>query len=154
MKWDRRVPLPWLALGALVLCAWCSALSGIAGWVTGRDIARREASVQLATAVSVGLDLPPLGVLVTRLDRGGPADRGGIMRGDLIVQLNGTQVQDTRDLRDRLLEQRVGQRVRVTVLRGANEQSVDVVLGPFPDEPQRPYLGVYYTARADEPGDL
>lgn len=154
MKLDRRVSLPWLALIAVIACAWCSAMSGVAGLITGRDMARREASVQMATAVSAGLDLPPLGVLVTRLDRGGPADRGGVERGDLIVRLNGAQVQDVNDLRDRLLALAVGQRVRLTLLRGQDERSLDVVLGTFPGDPQRPYLGVYFTARAEDPADL
>jgi S1-C subfamily serine protease len=154
MKLDRRVPLPWLALIAVVACAWCSAMSGVAGLITGRDMARREASVQMATAISAGLDLPPLGVLVTRLDRGGPADRGGVERGDLIVRLNGAQVQDVNDLRDRLLALAAGQRARLTLLRGQDERSLDVVLGAFPGDPQRPYLGVYFTARAEDPADL
>jgi hypothetical protein len=29
-----------------------------------------------------------------------------------------------------------------------------VRLDTFPDDNQRPYLGIYYTARAEEPADL
>ena len=42
MKLDRRMSVPWLLAGALIACAWCSFLSGIGGWIMGRDLAQRE----------------------------------------------------------------------------------------------------------------
>jgi S1-C subfamily serine protease len=133
---------------------WCGVFAGVGGWVAGRDIGRREARLELSATAAVQPVLPDLGVLVTRLDRSGPAARAGVTRGDVIVAIEGVYVQDARDLRERLLRYRPGDTVRLTLLRDRGEQTVNVVLDAFPGNPRMPYLGVYYTARGEEPADL
>jgi hypothetical protein len=44
--------------------------------------------------------------------------------------------------------------VRLTLLRGDGEQAVSLRLDPFPGDGRRPYLGIYFTARGEEPADL
>jgi PDZ domain-containing secreted protein len=154
MKLERRVPLPWLIAGALVSCVWCSFLSGLGGWIMGRDLAAREQRALYETEVAARADLPQLGVLVTRLDRSGPAQRVGIVRGDMITALNGAHLEDARDLRGQLGDFHPGDSVRLTVLREHGEEDITIRLGSFPGDAGRPYLGIYYTARGDEPADL
>jgi membrane-associated protease RseP (regulator of RpoE activity) len=154
MRLERRGLLPWLILGMTVLCLWCSFLSGVGGWLAGSDIAAREARARYEATSVAGGDLPELGVLVTRLDRGGPAAEAGVVRGDVIVAINGEHVQDARDLRMQLGAHRAGETVRLTLLSEQGEQDVSVRLAPYPGDARRPYLGVYYTARGDEPADL
>jgi PDZ domain-containing secreted protein len=155
MKLERRVPLPWLIVGAVVACVWCSFLSGLGGWVMGRDLTSRADRAQFATETAARSDLQPLGVLVVRLDRAGPAARAGIARNDLIVAVEGTPVEDARDLRDQLRAFHAGDMVRLTLLRDQGQQvDVPVQLAPFPGDGRRAYLGIYYTARVDEPGDV
>jgi PDZ domain-containing secreted protein len=154
MKLERRVPLPWLIAGALVSCLWCSFLSGLGGWIMGRDLTAREQHALYETAVAARADLPQLGVLVTRLDRTGPAQRVGIARGDMITAFNGAHLEDARDLRSHLDDAHPGDSVRLTVLRERGEEDIMLRLGSFPDDVQRPYLGIYYTARGDDPADL
>lgn len=155
MKFERRVPLPWLIAGAVGLCVWCSFLSGIGGWIMGRDLTSREQQAQFATEIAQQKDLPPLGVLVTRLDRTGPAARIGVQRGDTIVAVDGTHVQDARDLRDYLRTLHSGDTVRLKVIRDlGSETDLSLKLDPFPGDSSRPYMGIYYTARGDEPADL
>ncbi|MEN9937802.1 MAG: hypothetical protein RLZZ387_4381 [Chloroflexota bacterium] len=155
MRLERRRLLPWVLLGTTVLCLWCSFISAVGGWLAGSDIAGREARARFsATAEAAGEALPELGVLVTRLDRAGPAALAGVERGDLIVALNGSYIQDARDLRDQLAPYREGETVRLTLLREQGEEIVSVELGAFPGDTRRPYLGVYYTARGEEPADL
>jgi PDZ domain-containing secreted protein len=153
MKVGRQASLPWLIAGAAIFCAWCSFLSGLGGWIMGQDLARREEQAQFATASTLRQDRPPLGVLVVRLDRGGPAERAGVASSDTIVAINGVHVESARDLRDQLLSYHPGDVVRLTVMRD-REQDLPVRLEAFPGDSGRPYLGIYYTARADEPGDL
>src|SRR5437667_7988939 len=117
MKIDRRAPLPWLVSGAVILCAWCSLLSGLGGWIMGQDLTRREEQARFATAIIDRQNRPPLGVLVVRLDRAGPAAHAGVQPDDMIVAINGAHVESARDLRDRLLSYRVGDTVRLTLLR-------------------------------------
>ena len=154
MKLEQRVSLPWLLAGVVIACAWCSFLSGLGGWIMGRDLAGREQQAQFATAIAARSDLPQLGVLVTRLDRTGPAARGGIQRGDSIVAIDGVHVEGARDLRDQLRSFRAGDTVRLTVMGDRGEETVSLKLDPFPGDSQRPYLGIYYTARGEDPADL
>jgi len=153
MRLSRRAALPWLLGGAIVVCLWCSFLSGLGGWIMGQDLARREEQARFATTSTLQQGRVPLGVLVTRLDRTGPAAAAGLQSGDTVIALNGAHVESARDLRDQLLSYRPGAVVRLTVQRD-REEDVSVRLGPFPGDSKRPYLGIYYTARGDEPADL
>lgn len=150
----RRWVITGAIIGGILLCGWCSLLSGISGWVIGGDIASREAKARYAATSVARPDLPPLGVLITRLDRTGPAAQAGMVRGDVITAIDGVQLQDARDLRDALERLRVGVSVRLMLDDGTRKREVQVPLGAFPGEPQRPYLGIYFTSRAEEPGDL
>jgi S1-C subfamily serine protease len=116
----------------------------------GQDLARRE---EQATASAIRPARVPLGVLVIRLDRTGPAESAGIQSQDTITAINGAHVESARDLRDQLLRYRPGDVVRLTVLR-EREEDLPVRLDRFPGDDTRPYLGIYYTARGDEPADL
>ena len=150
MNLERRTTLLWIGGGLLVLCAWCSVFSAAGGWFVGRDMGRRQAN--LATAGQA--DLPPLGVLVTRLDRTSAAARAGIQRGDMIVSIDKTPVQDARDLRDALQNYQPGESAQLGILRGQDKEQVTVRLDPFPGATNKPYLGIYFTARGEEPADL
>jgi len=154
MKLERRVSLPWLIAGTLVSCVWCSFLSGLGGWIMGRDLTAREQHALYETAVAVRADLPQLGVLVTRLDRTGPAQQVGVARGDMITAFNGAHLEDARDLRGHLDDFHPGDNVRLTVQRERGEEDITLRLGSFPGDRLRPYLGIYYTARGDDPADL
>ena len=153
MRLGRRARLLWLLGGAIVVCVWCSFLSGLGGWIMGQDLARREEQARFATAGTLQQGRLPPGVLVTRLDRGGPAATAGLQAGDTVIAINNTRVESARDLRDQLLGYRPGNVVRLTVLRD-REEDLSVTLAPFPSDSRRPYLGIYYTARGDEPADL
>jgi membrane-associated protease RseP (regulator of RpoE activity) len=140
-------------IGSLLVCAWCSLISAVGGWVLGNDMGQREARMVRSGATPTET-LPPLGVLVTRVDRSGPAALAGIARGDIIVAINGTLVQDARDLREQLQNYPVGDTVRLTFLRNNAQTNVSVLIGTYPNEQNRPYIGIYFTARGEEPADL
>ena len=154
MASGQRWPLVILAGLAIVLCGWCSLMSGIGGWLVGSDIAAREERANSAATATALADLPPLGVLVTRMERGSPAAKAGVARGDIITAVNGTPVQDARDLSDALLRYNPKQTVSLTISRERDTLELPVELGAFPDDQRRAYLGIYFTARAEQPADL
>jgi len=73
-------------------------------------------------------------LLVIGLTAGGPADKGGILVGDLITALDGVAIETPEDLFDLLLGDRVGREVPVTVSRGGGEKVVPVVIGERPKQ--------------------
>lgn len=153
MRLGRRATLVWLLCGAFIICLWCSFLSGLGGWIMGQDLAHREEQARFATASTLQQGRVPLGVLVTRLDRSGPAAAAGLRTGDTIIAINDARVESARDLRNQLLGYHPNDVVRLTVQRD-REEDLSVRLQPFPSDNQRAYLGIYYTARGDDPADL
>jgi len=75
-----------------------------------------------------------------------PADKAGIQEGDLIIAVDGQPVDDDHPLQELIGEHRPGDRVEITYLRGEEEQGVMAKLGEHPDDPEQPYLGVYFVS--------
>lgn len=65
-------------------------------------------------------------VLIISLEPDGPALAAGLRDGDLIVSLDDEVVGGLDDLHRLLTESRIGKKVRVGVLRGANRQEIEV----------------------------
>jgi serine protease Do len=70
-----------------------------------------------------GIDLPS-GALVERVLRNGPAARGGVLPGDIIVAFDGSPVEDADRLRFLTANAGVGKSVVVDVVRGAKRGQV------------------------------
>ncbi len=68
------------------------------------------------------------GVLVTQLQRGGPADLAGLKAGDVITQLAGRDVATEEEFTLALQAYRVGQQVPLTYYRGSSRQTATVTL--------------------------
>ena len=73
------------------------------------------------------------GLLVAKVQAGGPAAKAGIRAGELITAVNGTATPDQGSLADVLAGQHPGQVVRVTVVApGGARRTVRVTLGQYP----------------------
>ncbi|GMV40882.1 MAG: hypothetical protein AMXMBFR64_25980 [Myxococcales bacterium] len=75
----------------------------------------------------------PGGALVASVFPGGPADRGGLQKGDVIRTFAGRQVDRHDDLPWVVSTAGVGRSVRVEIERGGKRVEVDVVLGELPE---------------------
>lgn len=64
------------------------------------------------------------GLLVSSVEDGSPADKAGIHVGDIIVSIDGKDVESSGDLRRGLREKKEGDTVRVEVLRGRARQTL------------------------------
>lgn len=69
------------------------------------------------------------GVFVRDVARGSPGARGGLQAGDVITRFNGDPVRDTAVLRARISSRKPGESVRLTVMRGREELTLDVAVG-------------------------
>jgi S1-C subfamily serine protease len=72
-------------------------------------------------------------LLVVGVTPGGPADAGGVLVGDLLLQVDDHRVDSPEDLLDLLAGERVGQPARLRVLRGGTIVDVTVVVGERPN---------------------
>jgi Do/DeqQ family serine protease len=102
------------------------------------------ASGQNVTAdIATSLGLPhPEGVLLTDVYPGGPAERAGLKRGDLVLQVDGRDVEDDEGLRYRIATHPVGSTMKVTALRDGQRQALPVALIAPPETPPRDLTAV------------
>ena len=74
------------------------------------------------------------GVLVSEVDREGPAARAGIEKGDVIREINGQPVDDSGDLRLKVAESAPNSKVEIKVFRNGAERSLAVTVGTMPSQ--------------------
>ncbi len=98
----------------------------VRGWL---GVSIQEVTSDLAEEFGVK-DLK--GALVSGVMKGSPAEKAGIKQGDVILQYNGKDVEDTGHLRNMVSETPIGTVVKVKVLRQKNEIELDVVVTELP----------------------
>lgn len=74
------------------------------------------------------------GIYLVKVVAGSPAAKAGIRPGDIILSFNGSKVSSAVDLRKKLSECKVGDRVDVQIWRNDQTQNVIVVLEEVPKE--------------------
>ena len=84
----------------------------------------------VTTGVAQALGLDELaGALVTQVEEGSPADAAGIEADDLIVSVDDKPVEDAGDLRNRIGLTRVGETVRIGIVRDGERIEKKAVIG-------------------------
>jgi hypothetical protein len=83
------------------------------------------------------------GALVNRVEQDSPADRNGIRRGDVIVEVDGQKVGDSGDLIRAVRGLEPGNRVRITLWRSGSLRTVTAQLAERPksEPPAPPNMG-------------
>jgi serine protease Do len=79
-------------------------------------------------AKSLGLDTTH-GALVGSVDPSGPAQAAGLHQGDVIVGVNGTRIDSTRDLMAQVSQLAPGSNATINVWRNGNERKLSVTVG-------------------------
>ena len=87
-------------------------------------------------AASLGL-ARPAGVLVNAVHAAGPAGRAGVKVGDVLLAVNGHEVDDPESLKYRIATLGVGGTAELTVWRRGRESKVRVALVAPPEDPPR-----------------
>jgi len=68
-------------------------------------------------------------LLVVNVEAGSPADKGGLMLGDLIVLVGDQPIIDVDSLRAQLSSDKLGQAISMRVIRGGEPQELSVTIG-------------------------
>ncbi|HET9910819.1 MAG TPA: trypsin-like peptidase domain-containing protein, partial [Anaerolineales bacterium] len=69
------------------------------------------------------------GLLVLWLEEGGPAEKGGLLVGDILVAVDGQTVSDPDGLFSALGSDTVGKGIAVEILRGGRPETIQVTVG-------------------------
>ena len=91
----------------------------------------QEVTPQLAQAFGLR---DAQGALVGDVSEGSPAAQAGLVKGDIITQLNGESFTDSRELRLKISQLAPGATVKLKVLRAGQEREVSVTLGELPND--------------------
>ena len=91
-------------------------------------VAMQPARLTNALAERLRLD-DPRGVLVVMVESDSPADRAGLLVGDLIVAAAGSQVAEPQDVAELLGGEQVGAALELSVVRGGERRSLTVTVG-------------------------
>ena len=81
---------------------------------------------------------PEPGVLVISVQAGSPAEKAGLARGDIILDINGTAVNSLRDARDAIASHKNGETISLNVRHGDVQKTLSVALG---EKSGRVYMG-------------
>ncbi len=79
----------------------------------------------------------PRGVLVNEVYRGGPADRGGVRVGDIILSVKGQEINDPAGLNFRIATSVIGETIEISILRRGRERNRSIKLVEPPEDPPR-----------------
>ncbi len=74
------------------------------------------------------------GVLVVRVVRGSPAHLGRLSEGDIIVDFDGKKINSVEDLQREIMQRKVGERVKLSVIRDAYKWSSEITLTEAPSQ--------------------
>ena len=78
------------------------------------------------------------GVLIRHVVAGQPADKGGVKADDVILAVDGAQIEGPRDLQRIIASTPVGRAVKLYVMRGGKEQELEVTVGAYQTAAPRP----------------
>jgi serine protease Do len=79
-------------------------------------------------AKSLGLEVPR-GAHITEVVKGGPAEKGGLKKGDVVIAFQGKEISDSSDLRNEAAVTPVGTEARVRILRAGKREELVVRIG-------------------------
>ena len=96
------------------------------GWL---GVEAQDVSLELSEAFGLPASK---GALIAGVLPRGPAERGGLRRGDILVAIEGKAIDDSSSMLNRIAELKPGSAARLTVLRQNKEVELEVVVGKRP----------------------
>lgn len=86
-------------------------------------------SVEINPIVARMMNLGDLrGLVVESLDPNGPAAKGGLQRGDVLLKINGEAISGVRSAMDKIVESRPGTKLTISVFRSGKPLEVVVTI--------------------------
>ncbi len=77
------------------------------------------------------------GAIIAGVLKGGPADKAGMLPGDILVSVEGNDVADMADMLNQIAQLSPGKKAKMIVLRRNQENTLNVTIGMRPKAPPR-----------------
>ena len=101
------------------------------GWI---GVGVQDVTREIASSFKLAA---PGGVLITQVERGGPADKAGIKLGDVLLQVNDRAVPDTTSMLNMIAALQPGDQARLKLARNQSESELSITIGRRPKPPMR-----------------
>jgi len=76
------------------------------------------------------------GVLVAQIHQGTGAEKAGLVSGDIIKSVDDKAIKNVNELVKEIQKKKVGQKVKVSVVRDGKSMTIEVTLSAMPDKPE------------------
>jgi len=83
-------------------------------------------------AKSFGLAVPR-GALLAEIETGGPADRAGLKKGDIVIAYQDRQIADASAFRNEVANSPIGQQIKIGIWRDGKKQEIRLTIGNLND---------------------
>ncbi len=103
------------------------------GAVTRGWLGVRIQPVTEELAQGLGMD-KPAGAIVTEVTEDSPALKAGLKQGDTILNVDGTEIKDARELSRKVAKVAPGKTVDIQIIRDGKPESVSVKIGAMPND--------------------
>ncbi len=80
-------------------------------------------------AAYLGMDENSTGIYVASVVEQSPAEKAGLQKGDIIVKVNDNAVSSTADFANTIAKSKIGETLKLTVLRNGGEHEIAVTVG-------------------------
>jgi len=77
------------------------------------------------------------GILISNVIENSPAERAGLMRGDVIIEFNGKKVDEPFTLRNTVAGIKPGEEVSIKIIRDEEIRTINIVIGELPGDIQK-----------------
>ena len=84
------------------------------------------------------------GLLIGGIVEDSPAEKAGLLRGDILLEIDGNEINSPNELQELLEDYKAGQRVRLSIIRGGEEKQIHLNLE---DRLFRPIIGIEFASR-------
>ncbi|MBK8995261.1 MAG: Do family serine endopeptidase [Myxococcales bacterium] len=105
----------------------------VRGWL---GVSIQDVDQELATAMKLPA---PTGVLISDVQAGGPAEKAGLLRGDVITKLEGQKVDGVGQFRNRIAESGASKQVKLELLREGKALELTAALESQPGDLRRAF---------------
>jgi S1-C subfamily serine protease len=96
-------------------------------------------AVRLPASLVEKLSLPnDIGLMVVSAEPGGPADKAGILIGDVLIAVADKPVGDAADVLSLLGGDQIGKTLATRIIRAGEPKNVSITIGERPREPRDP----------------
>ncbi len=76
----------------------------------------------------------PAGALISDVVKGSPAEKAGVIRGDVILEINGKKIKDVETLRSILSQIEIGKGIKLKIMREGKPVFLKATIEEFPEE--------------------